>query len=71
MREHTLFIKDIYQAIERIESFIGGMDYNAFVADDKTLSAVVRKLEIIGEAVKQLPDTFTRQHPTIPWKQIA
>jgi uncharacterized protein with HEPN domain len=71
VRDHTLFIKDILQAIESIESFIGGMDYDAFVEDDKTLSAVVRKLEIIGEAVKQLPDSYTQQHPTIPWKQIA
>lgn len=71
MRDHNLFIKDILQAIERIESFIGGMDYDAFVEDDKTLSAVVRKLEIIGEAVKQLPESFTQQHTTIPWKQIA
>lgn len=71
MRDHTLFITDILQAIERIESFIDGMDYDAFVEDDKTLSAVVRKLEIIGEAVKQLPDSFKQQRPTIPWKQIA
>lgn len=71
MRDHALFITDILQAIERIESFINGMDYDAFVEDDKTLSAVVRKLEIIGEAVKQLPDSFKQQHPTIPWKQIA
>ena len=71
MRDHSLFIIDILQAIERIESFIGGMDYDAFVEDDKTLSAVVRKLEIIGEAVKQLPVSFTQRYPTIPWKQIA
>jgi uncharacterized protein with HEPN domain len=38
---------------------------------DKTLSAVVRKLEIIGEVVKQLPESYTQQHSTIPWKQIA
>jgi len=71
VRNHTLFIKDILLAIERIEAFIGGMDYDAFVEDDKTLSAVVRKLEIIGEAVKQLPDSFTQQYSTIPWKLIA
>ncbi len=71
MRDHTLFIQDILLAIERIESFISGMDYDAFVEDDKTLSAVVRKLEIIGEAVKQLPESFTLQYPAIPWKQIA
>lgn len=71
MRDHSLFIQDILLAIERIESFIGCMGYDEFVADDKTSSAVLRKLEIIGEAVKQLPDSFTQQHPSIPWKQIA
>jgi uncharacterized protein with HEPN domain len=71
VRDHSLFIQDILLAIERIESFTSGMGYDTFVEDDKTLSAVVRKLEIIGEAVKQLPETFTQQHPTIPWKQIA
>ena len=71
MRDYTLFIQDILLAIERIESFISDMEHEAFVEDDKTLSAVVRKLEIIGEAVKQLPDSFTLQHQEIPWKQIA
>lgn len=71
MRDHRLFIQDILLAIERIESFVAGMDYESFVADDKTLSAVVRKLEIIGEAVKQLPESFTSIYPVIPWKQIA
>lgn len=71
VRDCSLFIQDILLAIERIESFISDMEYEAFVEDDKTLSAVVRKLEIIGEAVKQLPDSFTLQHQEIPWKQIA
>ena len=47
------------------------MDYADFVADDKTMSAVIRKLEIIGEAVKQLPEEIRMKHPEIPWKQIA
>ena len=49
MRDYTLYLKDILAAIESIEGFIEGMD-------DKTTSAVMRKLEIIGEAVKQIPD---------------
>ena len=52
MRDYTLYLKDILAAIESIERFTAGMDLGAFQADDKTTSAVIRKLEIIGEAVK-------------------
>jgi uncharacterized protein with HEPN domain len=71
LRDRSLYLKDILQAIESIAAFTAGMDYQAFAADDKTISAVVRKLEIIGEAVKQLPEEIRLQHPEIPWKQIA
>lgn len=71
MRDYTLYLKDILQAVESIESFVSGMDFDIFRNDDKTQSAVIRKLEIIGEAVKQLPDEFRQIHPEIPWKQIA
>jgi uncharacterized protein with HEPN domain len=71
VRDHSFYLKDIFHAIESIETFTTGMNCDLFVADDKTLSAVIRKLEIIGEAVKQLPEEFLLLHPDIPWKQIA
>ena len=71
MRDRSFYLKDIHNAIESIEAFTKGMDYDAFVADDKTVSAVIRKLEIIGEAVKQIPEEIRLKHPDIPWKQIA
>lgn len=71
MRDYSLYLKDILKAIESIEGFAVGLDYDSFVADDKTMSAVIRKLEIIGEAVKQLPEEIVVQHPEIPWKSIA
>lgn len=71
MREYSLFLKDILHAVEKIDCFIGSMNYEEFAEDDKTLSAVVRKLEIIGEAVKQLPESYIQQCPLIPWKQIS
>jgi uncharacterized protein with HEPN domain len=49
-RDYKLFIRDIFEAIENIESFIGKMDFNEFYADDKTRSAVVWKIGVIGEA---------------------
>lgn len=42
-----------------------------FQADDKTASAVMRKLEIIGEAAKKIPDEIRRRHPSVPWKDMA
>jgi len=71
MRDYTLYLKDIVGAIESIEGFIAGMELEAFQTDDKTTSAVMRKLEIIGEAVKQLPDEIRQKHPNIPWKEMA
>lgn len=71
MRDRSLYLRDILQAIASIEDFVGGMGYEAFRADDKTASAVIRKLEIIGEAVKQLPEEVRLLYPDIPWKQVA
>lgn len=71
MRDCSLYLKDILLAVESIEAFVGEMDLEAYQADDKTASAVIRKLEIIGEAVKQLPEEATRPYPDIPWKQVA
>jgi len=57
-REYKLFIKDIMESIERIEEFVRGMNFDEFVQDDKTASAVVWKIEIIGEATKNVPKTY-------------
>ncbi|MBX3037056.1 MAG: DUF86 domain-containing protein [Anaerolineales bacterium] len=71
MRDYSLYLKDILAAIESIESFIAGMNLDTFQIDDKTNSAVMRKLEIIGEAVKQIPDEMRQKYSQIPWKEMA
>ena len=71
MRDYTLYLKDILVAIESIEDFIAGMDLDTFQIDDKTTSAVMRKLEIIGEAVKQIPDEIRQNYSQVPWKEMA
>jgi uncharacterized protein with HEPN domain len=70
-RKASLYIKDIIDAITKIEEFIEGMDFADFIQDDKTASAVVRKLEIIGEAVKQLPNEVRERFAEIPWSAMA
>ncbi len=70
-RDVKLFLCDILEAISKIEKFVEGMDYDSFVQDEKTRDAVVRNLEIIGEAAKNLPDEFKKEHSGIPWKAMA
>ena len=71
MRDHSLYLKDMLAAIDAIDEFTEGMSLEAFQADDKTVSAVIRKLEVIGEAVKQIPDDLRTKWPGIPWKEMA
>ncbi|MEA2054004.1 MAG: DUF86 domain-containing protein [Candidatus Thermoplasmatota archaeon] len=70
-REHIFFIKDILDAIEKIEQFVGDMGFEEFVQDDKTSSAVVRKLEIIGEATKNTTLTIRKKYSMLPWSSMA
>ena len=71
MRSYRLYLKDIFEAMIAAQAFVEGMDFDAFVADDKTASAVVRKLEIIGEAVKNVPETIRQKYPQVPWRDMA
>lgn len=71
MRDYTLYLKDMVAAMDSIAEFIAEMTFAEFQADDKTASAVIRKLEIIGEAVKQVPDDIRTAHPQIPWREMA
>lgn len=71
MRDYKLYLRDILAALDSIEEFVAGMELDAFQADDKTTSAVMRKLQIIGEATKQIPSDIRRNHPDVPWKEMA
>jgi uncharacterized protein with HEPN domain len=71
MRDYGFYLKDILSALDSIEKFTAGMDFEAFKQDDKTSSAVIRKFEIIGEAAKQIPDSIKKQYPEVPWNDMA
>jgi len=70
-RDPSLLVEDIGAAIEKIERYIAGMDMATFTANDKTVDAVVRNLEIIGEAARQIPAAFKESNRDLPWGQIA
>lgn len=66
-----IHLMDINKAIDSINNFIEGMNFEQFKSDDKTSSAVIRKFEIIGEATKNIPNSIKDKYPQIPWKDIA
>jgi uncharacterized protein with HEPN domain len=70
-RDPRLRLEDVIEACDRIESHIAGMTSQQFDADRKTQDAVIRVFEIIGEAVKFLPDEMKQREMDIPWRQIA
>jgi uncharacterized protein with HEPN domain len=70
-RDADLLIEDILAAIAKIEGYTCGVERHTFLADDKTIDAVVRNLEIIGEAARRMPVEFVTAHPDIPWQQIT
>lgn len=70
-RDPVDFLMDILDSIENIEDFVKGFDFEEFSRDTKTIYAVVRALEIIGEATKNLPDSLRLNHPEVPWKDMA
>jgi len=70
-RDPALGLEDILEASLTLQSYIHGYDFGSFTADRRTVDAVTRNLEIIGEAVKFLPDELTELAPEIPWRAIA
>jgi uncharacterized protein with HEPN domain len=64
-RNYKLYLKDILEAMVSIEKFVEGMSFEEFRGDDKTVSAVIRKFEIIGEATKQIPIEIKKKYPEI------
>ena len=64
-------LNDIQEAIRRIINYTAGMSYETFLADIKTQDAVIRNLEIIGEATKNLSERLRLKNPLIPWKNMS
>lgn len=70
-RDYKDFLHDILDAINDVESFIDDLSYTEFVNDRKTLNAVIRSIEVIGEATKNIPDRIKADYKDLPWKLMS
>jgi uncharacterized protein with HEPN domain len=70
-RDPDLLVQDMLEAVRKIQLYIAGLDHSTFLLDEKTIDAVVRNLEVLGEAARQLPGDFTSRNAEIPWDKIG
>jgi len=71
MKDDKIYIEHILQSIDRIEAYLSGKDHQSFSDDFMTQDAVVRQLEIIGEATKRVSKELRNLNPQVPWSDMA
>lgn len=70
-RKPDVYLQDIVESIQQIEKYMDGIDENEFYQNSEKQDAVLRRLEIIGEAAKHISDEVRDEHDEIPWRKIA
>ena len=70
-KNYFIFVEHILESIKNIENFMRDVEKDKFLKDKEKQSAVIRQIEIIGEAAKNLPTSFKNKYPQIPWQKIA
>jgi len=71
MKDNSIYLKHILDAISRIEEYTQGITYEYFMSNHLIQDGVIRQIEIIGEATKRLSKDVRERHPEIPWKDMA
>lgn len=70
-RDVRLYLEDIQSSCKKILKYTENLGFEGFIKDDRTYDAVIRNLEIIGEAVRNVPEPIRSRHPEIDWRAIA
>ena len=69
-REYSDYVRDIMEYTQKIEKFVGNVDFNDFVKNEEKVLAITHSLQIIGEATKHIPKSVRNQYTHIPWEDI-
>jgi len=70
-RRFAFFIEDLLESVDRIEGYIQDQTKESFSEDQKTVDAVIRNLEIIGEACTHIPEDIRERYPEVPWTKVV
>jgi uncharacterized protein with HEPN domain len=70
-RDYKLYLEDMLDAIQKVEEYVQGFTFQEFCESDLQVDAVLYNLEIVGEAVKHIPESITAKHPSVEWRKIA
>ncbi len=70
-KDVRVYIDDVLECIDKVEEYIEGVGEEEFYENTQIQDAVIRRLEIVGEAIKNIPVDFREQYPDIPWRKIA
>ena len=70
-RDSRVYFDDILEALRKIAKYTEGLNFDEFSQDSKTVDAVVRNFEIIGEATKKIPEEIKEKYPSVPWRAMA
>jgi uncharacterized protein with HEPN domain len=70
-RNVELYIKDIIKYMERAEKYVEGLSHEQFLKDPKTCDAVIRCIEVLGEATKNIPENIRNKYSSLPWRDMA
>ena len=70
-RDYSVYLRDILEAVRKIRAYTAGMSLQSFAADSKSLDAVVRNLEVIGEGAKKIPEDMRARSAEVDWKKVS